>query len=430
MNSSGGPMGMIGKFDITKSRGELIEEYSGRRQVPVYKGCLPEDEPITIRRLSTVMECVMADLQIGDEVKTRSGEWHYITDIIRRSPDELRHIITRGLGNLANSRTTNNHLIYAAEDIASEPGYRRADEIHISNYMVYDLPCDRPKTTAYINTIPLIVGKDIPLFLDPATLILNDGKIYQTKRHANACNLRYINKHSFLPPILYMTMEIGLLFGWWLAEGSYHSKDNSIGGIEFALSDTEEHVTEELNRIMLKHFGVTGTVRKNSSEHGIKYVVTSELVGTLFYAIFGDNKDIPQWMYEINTDSFYVGLLGGLIDGDGHVNKSKYTMSFKSCRYAIAHLCWSSLQYLKIITAFSYEQNDKQGTYIISIQNKNSLYALQAKLPTSYKLGNGAIHYSRTKRYKYTHMDGWVVPPTITHVRNSLYIPIYSVSSP
>jgi len=36
--SSGGPLGALGKFDISKSREELIEEYSGRRQVPVYKG--------------------------------------------------------------------------------------------------------------------------------------------------------------------------------------------------------------------------------------------------------------------------------------------------------------------------------------------------------------------------------------------------------
>jgi hypothetical protein len=36
--TAGGPMGSIGQFDISKSRAELIEEYSGRRETPVYKG--------------------------------------------------------------------------------------------------------------------------------------------------------------------------------------------------------------------------------------------------------------------------------------------------------------------------------------------------------------------------------------------------------
>jgi hypothetical protein len=36
--TSGGPLGAMGKFDITKSRSDLIEEYAGRRRVPVYKG--------------------------------------------------------------------------------------------------------------------------------------------------------------------------------------------------------------------------------------------------------------------------------------------------------------------------------------------------------------------------------------------------------
>lgn len=36
--TAGGPLGAIGKYDVSKSRAELIEEYSGRRNVEVYKG--------------------------------------------------------------------------------------------------------------------------------------------------------------------------------------------------------------------------------------------------------------------------------------------------------------------------------------------------------------------------------------------------------
>lgn len=137
--------------------------------------------------------------------------------------------------------------------------------------------------------------------------------------------------------VIPLTFELGNIIGLMYAEGSIteHIDPRQESPVKKAcFCNYDEELIQQFNKNYSKVFNNAKiTDRKHNGRH-TGSTLSGYLQYELFHGIFGykystDSIRLAQWMFYANKD-FVSGLLAGIIDGDGAVQKDGYRVSIAS----------------------------------------------------------------------------------------------------
>lgn len=334
---------------VPSTRPEELEElYSGKRKVAIRKGsgwefgrCNTAESLIKNGYYNTKSA---KDIQVGDKVISSDGTEstvvekysHFFEGKVYGFKTPLRRVIT--------NRLTGRHIVPilpGSNSYQYSPEYRRtiyikkhqlqpvevpAENIRVGDYVAIPIPL-LPTNCISLNTLDWL--KDIPVFIQ------ND-RVYCGRTYGTGTKL-YRSGASSLPIDIELDYDLGLLFGYFLAQGNISFHRGVPSFIETVHAVDEIEIRNNVLRIALEKFGVKGTVRyKNDgpkSKEGCWIVrLCSTILTKLFYRLFflepycAENKRIPDVFLQAPI-LFKEGLVDGYQQGDGHTDHNRSYIS-------------------------------------------------------------------------------------------------------
>lgn len=303
------------------TREELDALYSGEKEVAVRKGRFWEMGKCLIKtntyRLFNETFKTSDQIEIGDILIGRNYE-----------PAQVINIFTRHhTGEIIKFRTAFDRTIYTgmtANHIV--PVYRenKIVEIPASDIKLNDLieiPYRKlDKTFTEINSS--IITQ--PVFIQ-------DNKVYSAQINWFTGKLQKSGKHS-IPRKIELDFDLGLLFGYFLAEGNISFKNTTPQFLETVHAKHEFEYVQDIERIVLEKFNTKisydFSMRGAKAKEGCWIVrICSSILAKLFRAIFyqesylAKDKHIPDFLLN-SPDTFKQGLIEGYWRGDGHLDNN------------------------------------------------------------------------------------------------------------
>lgn len=148
-----------------------------------------------------------------------------------------------------------------------------------------------------------------------------------------------------------LTGDLSYLLGLFAAEGSYGRYKNGTlnGGMVLTFHINEDEYVEEVQKIVLSHFGLNSTVKKrpkkNTQEVFFNCLPLAHIVAGLV-GVGSHNKKVPIEILE-GTPKVRRHFLQGLLDGDGkNPNKKSNIGRQSTLKTASKNLAWGCRQLL------------------------------------------------------------------------------------
>lgn len=311
-----------------KSAEELKAIYSGEQEVAIRKGrwwefgkCLIKSNTYTLSdgRIKTSDEIKIGDRLIGSD--------HDVAKVIniytRQHTGEIRKYYTAHDRDIFTG-LTNNHIV---------PVYRNGSlqeveskEIKLNDYVkvpVFKLE-HKADLLDVVNTIS-------------SPIVVDNNRVFAAQTNWFNKKIQKSGKWS-IPTKIDLDYDLGLLFGYFLAEGNIGFKKENPALIETVHAKSEYNYVLDIERIVAEKFGIQITKRfkttgKKTKEGCWIVRICSAVLAKLFRDLFyqeiykSEEKYIPLIALEANKD-FQIGLIEGYWRGDGHIDgKSKVITS-------------------------------------------------------------------------------------------------------
>ncbi len=264
-------------------------------------------------------EIVDVPFEVLSMTKDGKIEWKEVEYAYRhRIKGKLLKIKTRGRGVI---EVTPAHSLFVYKNGKIEVA--KASELKEGDYIVISksLPKLKNKKKAlYIAEIlkKLLADKE----LKKIKVIYKDGSsdsLLNTKNLRHVKYLKHVNGRQIIKNKITIDEDFGWLFGLWIAEGSLDEKY-----IRFSLSGKESELARKVKKIFKKKFNVKANVYKNKKKCEIRIYVSSSLLAKFMKGVGfcsgSRKKNIPNIFFNANKD-VQIGLIKGMIDGDGHIDK-------------------------------------------------------------------------------------------------------------
>lgn len=297
---------------------ELRQFYSGEREVPVRAGrwweagrCLTKSTTYILFDGTTKTS---DQLQIGDVLIGRDFKPAVVTNIhVRYHTGTVRTFFTAFDRDISTG-VTDEHIIPVLQD--GEVYEIRAGKLQINQFV----ECAYKKLDNTLSSLDPIDHLQVPV-------IIKDNRIFATQHNWFTGNLQQSGTTS-IPTTLDLDYDLGLLFGYYLAEGSIGFRQGNPTMIELCFAVSESEYVDDIVRIVQEKFQTQPTVRHKTTDKKTKdgcliiricNSVLAKLFRWLFYQQEYDahQKDIPSFLDSANN-SFKAGLIEGYWRGDGH----------------------------------------------------------------------------------------------------------------
>lgn len=330
-------------------------------RIAPFKGCLTPGALIIGESGVKIIE----DIQKGERVLADDGNWHAVTDTMRR-PYEGPIIEFKYRCFNSSLRVTPEHPLLIAHLLKKKQGnttsprklpyekkYTRADEVKVGDYLLMPIPQDNPEKLAHLN-----VADFIPVQLDR-------DKVVRLKAS------RY-GGPSPIPSKIPLTDDFLALCGLYIAEGSARSNNHSNNkGICFSLSAKEKYLAELIQRVCKETLHVKPQIQYKGSK--LKVTLPSQVVQPLFETWFGrgaHNKHFPAWVFSLSEKKL-AQLMKFMWLGDGSLLKKPSSYSYGSVSQSLSVQIPLLLSKLGVATSTS-------GKYKIAGNhaNGNSSYSI------------------------------------------------------
>lgn len=304
----------------SKSTEELRRIYSGEQEVPVMKGADWETgKCLTLNNVIPTLDGFYETperIKIGDILIGRNNQptkvlniftRHYKGEVLRFNTAFDRDKYTEVTGNHIIPVLRNNDIIEIS-----------ADQIKINDFV--EVPFTRlSHALTEINTID---------FLSESQLLEENNKYFLglTSRKG----LKYKSGQHSVPKVLSLDYDLGLLFGYYLAEGNLSFNRGLPSYIETVHAHDELSFIMDIKRIVKEKFN--SNISYKFSKKGKKAKagfwivrICSSILARLFKELFynirycANEKRIPIEFFSANID-FKKGLIEGYWRGDGHID--------------------------------------------------------------------------------------------------------------
>jgi intein/homing endonuclease len=268
------------------------------------------------------------NIEIGDMVLTHKGEFNKVLKMHKRHyQDILLSIKAKGLDKIS---VTPNHPFLTIEGtyeslkkqkVMFDEKYKWKEIKDIRCRQRRDKNSNHYKLESYDNlALPKIKEggmKDYDLLQNCKNENIMVGNNYLKINNGNAKKIkRYID----------INKKFGKLIGYFLAEGST-GQHQSI----FYFHKKEIGYCKEVKNIIKELFGLESSIILKK-EYNVRFVRNSSKILTDFFKQFGNeapNKKMPSWIFDCNKD-FWQGIIEGLVNGDGCVDKKNTRLTTSS----------------------------------------------------------------------------------------------------
>lgn len=337
---------------------QLERQYSGEEEVPVKSGrwwemgrCVRNDCGI---RLLNGLSKAAEEVIPGDVLLGPNGEGAVVKTVFSRSYSGPMLTFSSGFNREQKTSLTPNHTVPVLKR-----GEILAEEIRPNNYV--EIPFVRlPDQGFEFEVLPYI----------QYPVMVSTRKVYSAQRNWATGKLQQSGTNC-IPTILSLNKDLGLLTGYFLAEGSLGFNCGNPTLVELAFGKDETRFVEDVIRICQSLFHTTPTVRLKMTGRLVKegcwiVRICSAIVAKLFAGLFypeeydADLKSIPDVFLTANR-SFKEGLLEGYWRGDGHLDGSTRVIS--SAREGLVEQVQQIALSLGRACGISFESNHAKGKW-------------------------------------------------------------------
>lgn len=325
-----------------KSAEELRQIHTGEKEVPILKSrwwefCLVSGSLVQTSRGVIQIEDVMP----SDSILTHTAAEAEISDISSHY-ESITHKITTTSFIAEDIRTTPDHQLYAYKD--SRLGWYYTKDLVCGDKLAYPLP---QREVVFIPAAQYIDVSKPTL----STRDENKNTLFTRLQYTQSGTLADNGSTpvSIRQGCLWPSKELGLILGVYLGDGNvFREEGRGPRGVEFAFGPNEYEKAVEVNNAINNIFGISTIIQMKGNMYRLRYM--SSVLGEIFDSLFsGCEKIIPGWMYRVKIDSFYKGLLSGLVDSDGYIINNRY-IAFVNTNINIVHLFWQACLYLGVYT--------------------------------------------------------------------------------
>jgi len=382
-------------------------------------GCLPGDELVsTINGFKQI-----ADIEVGEEVYTVEGRTRKVIDkkISSGKDKGIRKIHTRMLPRAFSC--TNNHALFGSK-LDNGEGWMRADLLEKGDYIVF--PAKRRKVRGNIDLAWYM--KDMPILIKGES---NNKRIFlleKAYKRDSQYRLSSSNSDEGIQTHIWPNAKIGRFIGWYLAEGSRMSSAKHTG-VSLAIDyDNEiDYVTNIIHQASTYlPFGKVTSSRIEDEEGRCKgkIDISGSLISSIMTTLCGGRsheKRIHPDLLETISDAFILGILGGLIDGDGCTYADKDNaitkINLSTTSYHLAFDVWKTLLEFGIVSSVGEYDNyldgeAKRKKIVLSISSRKHVSRAYSLLKEhSYKISSRSKPIELLKPYlsntdSYCYIDG------------------------
>ncbi len=190
----------------------------------------------------------------------------------------------------------------------------------------------------------------------PMNILTKLAKILKIDLNKIKFFISYRKKFISIPSKIKLTKDLGFLVGLYLADG--HARRNSKLN-QISISNSNRRVIEYIKKIFEKEFDYSPRVEKRNNV----YVLTAS--GRVIYDFFinilklGRNakeKRIPWYAY--NNKEFAIGIISGLIEGDGCIDRD---ISITTINKDLVNDIATLLTFLDIFASITKEKRKYKG---------------------------------------------------------------------
>jgi len=359
----------FGLPDLTRSADELRDVYSGRKLVPHRSGrywetCVTHCPIMTYNGIKYPEEII-----VGDKIKTFDGS---VGKILAKSERKL--IPNETVYNIKTSlpfkvELTGNHELYIL----------RNDELRwipTENIMTTDLLAIPFHKRTYKRK-----NLWLPNILD-CSKIWTEGEILYPMQFKSCWSKSTKNG---IPASIPLTREFGRLIGYYLGDGNVFNNVGKAYGIEFCFDKHEIYYAEDVQNIIHEIFGLKCTIRRKGSGYIIVRCLNT-LVGQLFETIFTRKKIVPEFIYNISNSDFHRGIIEGLWESDGSVDKTGTNIQLSLVNPNIILYAFEQLLRLGIIPTFRKSETNYESLKKLNPIKKQYGETYHLYIPSKYRV--------------------------------------------
>ncbi len=216
-----------------------------------------------------------------------------------------------------------------------------------------------------------------------------------------------------LPKEIPLNYDTSRLFGLWIAEGSV----SKTGAIIFDIATYEDNLTSFIKSTVGKYFPGMPISIKDHERHRRRITFCNKFLATWLKDNFGgyaETKRVPNFIFSNKDSKVRLGILHGLIDGDGYIridNKSRaHYASHSTVSPTLAFQVQLLLASLGYIGHLSRRENHRWGKHpLYSVRiGGDSYYRFLSdiKEKTDSKKGNRAYNINKIwKNYLLLQLD-------------------------
>lgn len=262
----------------------------------------------------------VSELTEGDEVLTHTGTFKKVIQPLRRE-HKGRLLVIKAYGTVP-VKITPEHMVWVVKQIRHKSHYSDGRQVIWWEFEGPEwMTAQELKERFESETDPKVsymLLQPIPEPSVDADKIPLRKEVYVVNQHGKTDKLHPSVKRT--PEYLPLNFETARLIGLWIAEGST-SKN---GVIKFDISSNEEDLTEFITGTIRKYFPHAKIVVKDHERNRRTVRFCNKRFAEWLRENIGhgaDNKSIPPLLLLNKNREVRLGLLRGLIEGDGYVRR-------------------------------------------------------------------------------------------------------------
>ncbi|MBD8505997.1 class 1b ribonucleoside-diphosphate reductase subunit alpha [Hoyosella sp. G463] len=295
---------------------------AGKKQRGEPVSCFPAGTPVDTIEGPRAIET----LRPGDRVLSHDGTFAEVEELIE-NPNDQELVSLSHFGHKEPIRCTPEHpvLVWTTRDVetliegdGADPFngfvWLAAQDVHPSDFIVTAAPLEG--RARRVHDLMEHTGEGTYEEVDGLIQKVNtDAKHRNTQRH----HMRFISVNRYVEE----SYDLGLILGWYVAEGHVSKRSNSEGvlpnGVHFTLGAHETEYHEELAGAFKRVFAADLSVNKSLSDQSVRMICNSKVVASLMLSLAGTGYSTKRLAHDVLTadEDFQRGLLAGIFRGDG-----------------------------------------------------------------------------------------------------------------
>jgi intein/homing endonuclease len=285
--------------------------------------CLPGSELVKTAEGFKPIEVI----QEGDMVFTGNGRLRRVTKKWEREPKELIQLDICGVP--LQPRASDNHAILTKNQEEVRV-WKTLGSVKEGDFLAF--PASRSRVRGNIDLLWYLDTLRHPVIVEGES---SKRKVYALmevgSKSTRGFGVQVTSTGIYKQPVdlqwnsyLWPNAKLGRFIGWYLAEGSPMRNPHPTGmGLAINVPKESDYVINTVIEEVRPYLPLGEvSISYDNKQIQISGSHAADIIHNLCHSPYSKEKAIHPDLMEIQSDAFYAGLLGGYIDGDGHIRKN------------------------------------------------------------------------------------------------------------